>query len=205
MVDKIKQHPKVIGLFCIATLVLVAGLAVAYWPTSPPPMPDSMDDVKTLLASNKYERLSKAQKEPYQERAREIMSTANGEQKRDLMKDESTRDATREMFKQMILAKAKEFALADDNRKQQMIQEAQPMMKAMGGGRRGPGGGKPGGDKAGGDKADRPEPTEEQLKEREERMRKGQEWMEDMVNTGNGQEMALMHEYMRAVRGDKKR
>ena len=84
MVDKLKNNPKVMALLGVAAVVLIVGLAITYWPTSPPAMPETMDDVKALLAADKYAKLSKAQKQPYQERAREIMSSADGEARRDL-------------------------------------------------------------------------------------------------------------------------
>ena len=82
-----------------------------------------------------------------------------------------------------------------------MIAEDRARFESFGG-RGGPGGGpggprgEGGGDRSG-ERGDRPEPSEE---ERAERRARHESRIEQWVNEGNGQEWALIREYMQQVR-----
>ena len=200
MSTSLKEHPKVLALVIVAALVFSAGVAYTYWPTGMPDMPETMEDVPALLESRAYANLNPEQRRPYVQRVSELMRTSDREQRRELMQSsEESRDAMRDMFKQMMVDRAKQFALADAATRAQMIAEDRAKMEAMGGRRGGPGGGRPGGEggENGGDRGDRPEPTEE---EKAERRKKHENMIEQWVNEGNGQEWALIREYMQRVR-----
>lgn len=201
MVSRLKEHPKVLALVVFAAVVLGAGLAYTYWPTSQPAIPETMADVPTLLESRAYANMTPAQRRPYVERVSELMSNSDGEQRRAVMQNsEQSRDAMRDMFRQVMVDRAKQFALADAVARQQMIIEDRARMESMGG-RRGPGGGERPSGEGGGERSegrgDRPEPTEEEKAERRE---KHESRIEEWVNEGNGQEWALVREYMQQVR-----
>lgn len=62
-----------IGLPVLAAVVLMLG-GYAAWRMTPPAMPDTVDDVETLFASSRYQRLSKAEQRPYLEHVNEMWS-----------------------------------------------------------------------------------------------------------------------------------
>ena len=208
MAANLKEHPKVLTLVAVSAIVLIIGLAYTYWPVRMPDMPETMEDVPALLESKSYANLSKEQRRPYVQRVSELMRTSDREQRRAMMQNstEESRDAMRDMFREQMLERVKAFALADAATQAKMIAEDRARFEAMGGGRRGPGGegrgprgeGGEGGERGGdGSRGDRPEPTEE---ERAERRAEHQSRVEDWVNEGNGQEWALIREYMQRVR-----
>lgn len=181
--DKLKEHPRVLVLVIVAAAVLVGGLAYALWPTSPPPMPETMADVKALLEDKSYQNLSREQKRPYVQRVSELMRDSDRDDRRGLADSEQSRDAMRDMFRQMMVDRVRQFALADEAQRQQMIAEDRARMEAMRGNR--------------GDRGDRPELTED---ERQQRQEEHETRVEDWVNEGNGQEWALMREYWSQIR-----
>jgi len=207
MSSNLKEHPKVIALAIVAAVVLGAGLAYTYWPTGQPTMPETMEDVPALLESRAYANLSPEQRRPYVQRVSELMRNSDHEQRREVMQSsDASRDAMRDMFKQIMVDRAKQFALADAATRAQMIAQDREKMQQFGkrGGPGGPRGGEGGrggqGSENGGDRGDRPEPTEE---ERAERRKQHESKIEQWVNEGNGQEWALIREYMQHVRPKK--
>lgn len=196
MGSNLKEHPKVLALVIFAAVVLSSGLAYTYWPTGMPTMPETMADVPTLLESRAYANLTPEQRRPYVERVSELMRESDREQRRAVMQNsEQSRDAMRDMFRQMMVDRAKQFALADDATRAQMITEDRARMEAMRG-RREPGGERPRGEE-GGERGDRPERTEEENQARRE---EHESRIEHWVNEGNGQDWALMREYMQQLR-----
>lgn len=197
MAGKLKEHPKVLALVVVSAIVLAVGLAYTYWPTGLPTMPETLDDVPALLESKAYANLSREQRRPYVARVSELMRSSDREQRRAVMQDsEQSRDAMRDMFRQMMLDRAKQFALADAATRAQMLAEDRARMESMGG-RRGPGGERRGDGAGGGERGDRPELSEEEKAERRE---KHEQMVEQWVNEGNGQDWALIREYMQQVR-----
>lgn len=197
MSSNLKEHPKALALVVFAAAVLSAGMAYTYWPAGTPPMPESMEDVPALLESEAYKNLSPELRREYVLRVQELMKSADREQRREVMGSDASRDAMRDMFKQMMVDRAKQFALADEATRRQMIAEDRARMEQMGG--RGGPGGRPGGEGRGGERGDRPEPTEQ---EKAERRDKRESQIEQWVNEGNGQEWALIREYRQQLRQD---
>lgn len=202
MSSKLSEHPRVVGLIVVAVIVLGGGLAFTYWPTTPPPLPETAEDVKALLNSKAYTQLTREQKRPYVQRVSELMRSGVGPSRRDLSDSEQARDNARDMMRQMMLDRARQFALADEATRQQMIEQDRKRMQAMRAARGQRGdrreGGPPGerGQERG-ERGDRPKPTEQ---EKQQRREEHESRVEQWVNEGNGQEWALMHEYMRQVR-----
>lgn len=202
MAGKLKEHPKVMALLAVSVLVLGAGLAYTYWPTAMPNMPESLEEVSGLLDSKAYANLTREQRRPYVQRVSELMRSADEAQRREVMQGGGdVRRAMMESRRAEILERAKLFAIADAATKRQMIAEDRARFEAMGG-RGGPGGGPPGGGEGrggerSGDRGDRPEPTDE---EKAERRARHESRIEQMINEGNGQERALIREYMMHVR-----
>lgn len=172
MSGKLKEHPRVMALVFVSAAVLVSGLAYTSLSSEPRPRP--------------VEHASMPMQLPDREQRREMMRNGG-----------ASRDAMREMFRQMMVDRAKQFALADDATRAQMIIEDRARMDQMGG-PRGPGGAQ-NQDRARGD-GDRPEPTDEQKQERRE---KHESRIEQWVNEGNGQDWALIREYRDQLRPSK--
>ncbi|MGB0766526.1 MAG: hypothetical protein ACPGYV_02315 [Phycisphaeraceae bacterium] len=200
MLEPLRDHPRVVALAVFAAAVLSAGLAYTYWPTPPPAMPETMADVPRLLESRAYANLSRDERRPYVQRVSELMAASDRDERRAVMSgSEQSRDAFREGMRQMMLDRAKQFALADPATREQMIRQDRALFQQMRG-RGGPGGPggrdrNPSGDTSG--RGDRPELSDE---EKEERREKHETMIEQWVNEGNGQEWALMREYMQQVR-----
>lgn len=203
MASNLREHPKVLALLVVSIVVLCVGLGYTYWPTGMPDMPETMEDVPALLESRAYKNLSREQRRPYIDRVSELMQTSDREQRRAMMENSSddSRHAMRDMFRQQMLERAQLFALADNATRRQMIAEDRARFESFGG-RGGPGGGpggprgEGGGDRSG-ERGDRPESSEE---ERAERRARHESRIEQWVNEGNGQEWALIREYMQQVR-----
>lgn len=175
MSGSLKEHPKVMALVAVSAVVLVAGLAYTGWTSE--------------------------RRRPNVEHASEPMQLPDREQRREMMQNSGqSRDAMREMFRQMMVDRAKQFALADQATRAQMIIEDRARMEQMGG-RRGPGDTRnQNGTRGDGERGDRPEPTDEQKQERRE---KHESRIEQWVNEGNGQEWALIREYRDQLRPSK--
>lgn len=203
MSNRLREHPKVLVLVALSAVVLSVGLAITFWPTGAPAMPETMAEVPALLESRAYRDLSPQARRPYVERVAELMGQSDRQQRRAVMQgSDESRDAMRDMFRQMMSDRAKQFALADPATREQMLIEDRARMESMGG-RGGPGGGRPGGEDGdqrganGPARGDRPERTEAEQAQRRERR---EDMIEQWVNEGNGQEWALIREYMQQLR-----
>lgn len=76
---------------CPLLAVVALGLGGYFaWVMTPPAMPQTVDDVESLFASRRYQRLSKAEQVPYLEHVNEMWSE---------MKDEADRRRLRAFFK----------------------------------------------------------------------------------------------------------
>lgn len=223
MAESFKDSPVAKALVCIAAAALiVTGSYIAWfnWLEPAPEMPETMEDVQTLFASDAYARLSTEQRQPYQERAREIMRETGWQESRALMSSEETHDAMRQMmtdaFEQRrveMTQRARDYALADASTRERMIQEE--LARPRGGWGGGGGGGPRGGDRSGGGErtgsgertgggerggwggGDGQGPSEEQRAAFRAEM---EERIEGWVNEGNGQDQALVREFREAVR-----
>ena len=103
-------------------IIIVAGIVLAFgvlscggyavWLTQPPAMPETVEDVESLMVNERYLRMSNAEKRPYQERMNEMWGKLNDEDKKRLKKflkdNADARQAAgtqfmRDMYTNMIL------------------------------------------------------------------------------------------------------
>ena len=106
-----------------------------------------------------------------------------------MKKSEMSGQAARDLYMQMLVERARQYALADEATKRQIIQEDRAKMK-------GKGRDKPGQKEANGKNRGKPEPAKDEkarLHEKHEQM------FEEWVNEGNGQEEALIYEYLQQL------
>lgn len=93
---------KLVLLPVIALTVLTFGGYQA-WLRTPPAMPETADDVESLLNSPRYARLSNVEKRPYQERMNEMWGSLSKEDRKWLGEQlEDNPDARQEAFEQGI-------------------------------------------------------------------------------------------------------
>jgi hypothetical protein len=187
MLSKLKENKKVTLLATVAVVALLGGGLYA-WYVLPPAMPTTVEEATALLKSDRFQRLSAHEKRDYHDRIAELFGPLDRDHRRQLMRDRELRDAGRDMFRQMMLQRARAFALADEAGREAMIAEDLARMEAMRGQRPRP---------EQGERPPRPERSEE---ERAERRRDRQDQIEDWVNNGNGQDWALIREYWQNIR-----
>lgn len=193
MSNALRDHPKVIALLVAAFIIFAGGITYTLWPTTLPPMPETMQDVKTLVESDAYARLTPEQRRPYVRRVSELTRTISRDERRSLDLSDQGRSAMRDAWRTQMLERARQFAVASPAEQERMIQE-ELARRAQSGRNRG----RPGGDASpGGNRPDRPQLTEQ---EQADRLAQTQSRIEQWVNEGSAQEMALVHEFMRRVR-----
>jgi len=184
MLDQIKDHKKLAVLITVAVAALLGGGLYA-WYLMPPPMPTTVEEATALLKSDRFQRLGAHEKRDYHDRIAELFGPLDRDQRRQLMRDHDLRDARRDMFRQMMVQRARAFALADEAKREAMIAEDRARFEAMRERRPRP------------EQGERPERSEEQ---RAERGRERRDRIEDWVNNGNGQDWALIREYWQHIR-----
>lgn len=96
------KHIKLVILPVLALMAIVIGGYQA-WLRTPPAMPETVDDVESLLNSPRYVRLSNADKRPYQERMNEMWGGLSKEDRKWLGEQlEDNPDARQEAMEQGI-------------------------------------------------------------------------------------------------------
>lgn len=102
---------KLIVLSTLAVAALSLGCYQA-WLRTPPAMPQTVDDVESLLNSARYTRLSNAEKRPYQERMNEMWGSLSKDDRKLLgerlednpeARQEAFEQGMRTMYKTMII------------------------------------------------------------------------------------------------------
>ena len=171
---------KVAAGLAVALLVLVAGAAGA-WYLTPPPMPTTIAEADALVASPRFHRLSKDQREPYLDVIREQFGSLDPKQRRAMRGSEAARAArSRERDERMAAFSVMTY------------EERQAMESPWGGrgGRGSGGGGGPGGPRpeGGADRGDRGDrgPSRDRLSDR--------------MQNGNAQTMANIGEMVNQMR-----
>lgn len=97
-----KRHLKIILLSVFSISAIGAGGYFAYLRV-PPPMPETADDVESLLSSARYTRLSNAEKRPYQERMNEMWGGLSSDDRQGLRESlQDNPDARQQAFEQGI-------------------------------------------------------------------------------------------------------
>lgn len=171
-------------------LVLVAGGvvigAVDYLLVNrPPPMPQDLDEATEVLHSRAFARLPDDRKLVYGERVRELMESADDEQRQAFVERVELNDAVHDMRAAMMVRWARQFAQAPPEQREAILDGFVQKMQAG----KGPG---PGG---------RPdaELTGEQRAKRDARRREGIDKMREMAATGNPQDAAYIQEFFKAL------
>lgn len=196
-----------VGLLMLVAVGVLSGGGYWWWLNTPPAMPQTADQAKSLLTSARFRQLSPERQEDYLERIRELLRDVPADERRalmrDLFRDEQTRETMFETMREQMVMRARRFAVADEAEQKlminQMIVQMQAMRAMFGGGRRG------------GDDANetRPEPTAEEQAEREQRRAERRQEMNRRVEqeaaTGNPQDTELVVSMMRAVRQEMQR
>lgn len=185
---KLLEHKFTIAL-SVAALAILSGGGYWAWSHSPPPMPETIEEAEALVKTARFQNLSKDEKRIYNERFLEMFGTLDRDKRRELMATREMRDAGRDAFRQRMLDRAREFAMADPAQQDAMLAEDMARM-AQWRGQRGP---RP-------ERTPEDQLTEEQKQEREQRRQDRQNRMEDWINEGNGQDNNLMREYWRRFR-----
>lgn len=192
-------------------LGVLSGGAYAWWLGTPPPLPTTLDESITTLTSARYQRLTEEQKEPYLEQARRLTESLSPDERRSqwekMRQNPEQQRAMREAQGDMMLLRAKEFAMADPIRRTQIVDQAIGMMEMGRGATTRPA--REGGDRAARannpDRPDRPEMSEEErAKQREKRMAEGKSRIQKRIEKGNPQRQAYMSEFFKAVRERRK-
>ncbi|MEM6550898.1 MAG: hypothetical protein AAF750_01990 [Planctomycetota bacterium] len=190
------------GLIALAVASLT-GAGYYFWMVSPPPMPDTIEEARAVMVSDRYARLPEERKRAYQERFVQIVRELP-EQERDqvfaqMREDPEFRDAAREARRAEMIARIREWWEAPVDQRDAIMDRQLAEQAGRRGGR--PGGG--GGGGGGGDRPQRPDDTrtdEQREADRAERRNRLRERIEDSFSNGNPQEQAMMGEYFRSRR-----
>ena len=127
---------KVAGLAVASLAILVAGIATA-WYLTPPPMPTTLEQSQALAQSIRFHRLSDEQKQPYLDRIREQFGSLDRDARRALLnEDERLRTLMRSAWFQMFEQRVRQFGLADQEERRQMVEQFSQMRRRSGPDRR---------------------------------------------------------------------
>ncbi|MEM6391781.1 MAG: hypothetical protein AAF797_03325 [Planctomycetota bacterium] len=191
----------VAGVLITLAIASLTGAGYYFWSITPPAMPETIEEARAVMVSDRYARLPEERKRAYQERFNQLYRELPQEQRqavREQMRDDPVfRDAAGEARWAAMVMRAREWWVAPPEQRDAIMDRHLDEW----GQRRG---GRPGGDGAsGGQRPPRSEDTrteeqrEAQRAERRTRMREG---IEDRFSNGNPQEQAMIGEYFRARR-----
>ncbi|QDU71308.1 hypothetical protein [Mucisphaera calidilacus] len=182
--ERLRKYGIPTGAALLAILSLCVG-SYLWWSMQMPAMPETPDDVRAMLEDSRLRHLSPDRREAYAQKAFAIVSSMEGDQRGELFgalrENQMARDNMRMMMQQMMVDRARAYALADEAEREQILADSVERMRAMrppGGGR--PEGGRPEGNRGGG--GDR------------------QSRFMDRAATGNPQHGQMMREFFQAMR-----
>ncbi len=183
-----KRNILVLVLVLVASGVLGAGIYVTRLVT-PPPMPQTIDDALAVIKSPRFTRLPVDRKLSYAERFRQLVRDLDEQQRRQLWEqfrqDEALRQAQRDLMQQMMIERARQFAMAGEAQRQQILDQFIGRMQAG----RGRWGGR-------GDRERTPEEQQRRDQWRDRMMTS----MQERAATGNPQHDAYVGEFFKAMR-----
>lgn len=176
----------------------LAGAGYYFWYVSPPEMPDTIEEARVVLTSDRYTRLPEERKRAYQERFVQLVRELPEEQRRavreQMQADPVFRNAAGEARRAEMIARIREWWEAPEDQRD-AIMDRQIAEQEQRGGRRGGGPGQGG--------PPRPDDTrtdEQREADRAERRNRLRDRIEDQFSNGNPQEQAMMGEYFRSRR-----
>jgi hypothetical protein len=165
------------GVIAVAAVLALAAAGFAAWYFTPPLLPENVEQAKAVLTSPRFERLNKADKQPYYDTIREQFGSLDRDERRRMMEeDEKLRNAMGDAMKNTMEAWGRQWILASD--------EERAAMEGLWGRGRGNAERPP--------REDRPEPTEEEKAERQSR---GRERMNAFMSNGSGQSSQIIGEF----------
>ncbi len=181
------------GVLAVVAAGVLSGGIYVWWLFTPPPMPQTVDEARAVLTSSRFANLSSDRQADYARRIRELLVDLDDEQRQaffdQVRADEELRKTLRDVQRQMIIDRAKRYALADELEKQLILDELMAefmQMRSMWARRRA---------------EDRQPMTEEQRAERREQRRNEMiERMGESAATGNPQHGPLVGQMMRDLR-----
>lgn len=182
-------------------LVAIGAVTLGVWAfqrARPLPMPRTTEQAIAVLKSDKFDRLSNARKEQISSEARRLLADLPDDQRRELFRDDESRDAMRNLMEASFEEASRKYARGEDL---DAIRRGMGFPGGPGMGRPpGTRGDRPPGDGARPDRGDRPEPTPE---ERAQRMAQFQQRMANYFNSGSAQSSALRQEFFKRMRAER--
>lgn len=163
--ERRKRRLKIGAISLGAVVVLVGGSGMA-WYFTPPALPGTIEEARAVVESPRYERLSKAQKQPYLDVIREQFGSLDRDARRAMMdENEQMRDALRASRDAEREAFTKAYVLATPQEREEMVPERDA---GRGDRPRGapPEGGPEGGDRGGDGGGERRGPSNERVNDR---------------------------------------
>lgn len=125
-----------VGLLVATGVAVLTGGVYATWLMTPPGMPTTAEEAAEMLTSARFQRLPIERKEAYIARMRELISEMDDEQRRAFFEanrdNDELREVTREVFQEVVMNRAREYAAADPNVRLAMLDETIDEMLAAG-------------------------------------------------------------------------
>lgn len=198
-----------LALTLMVVAIASAGFGGYYlWMTTPPDMPEDVDDVLALVESKRFKRLPTSRKMDYVEPMRKIRQSMTPEQRehvRERMKDDTElRESMSAVGRAFMYERARQFATADVDERRAMLDQIINMFEMSGFGRRGSrpradgngdgsnrGVGHGGGDASRGGRSD----AERQARRRDRATR-----FQERMEHGHPQRQAYIGEFFKALR-----
>lgn len=170
----------------VLALGVLGGGAFMAWQNRPVSLPGNAGEAVAMINSGRIDRLDEQRRAQYLAEAGRLLRDLPDEQRRDLVRDETNREAMMDIREAMMDDMVRRFARGED---------IEPPWA------RGRRNGQPRGERPGGPPGDREELSEE---EREERRRERTEMMRERISSafesGNSQSVALRGEFFKRMR-----
>lgn len=191
---------KIIGtsaLAVVAAAVLTTGIYMV-WLRIPPAMPENLDDAALVLSSSRFQRLPADRKLAYAERMRELAMDADEAERRAFWDqargNEELRQEMRDIMREQLIQRARQYALATEAERDQMIFQMMADFQQMRGQWRQ-------NRENQNEQSPREEMTEKERAERRaERRERMVDSMEHTAATGNPQDQQLVVEMFQSIR-----
>lgn len=169
-----------IGLLVVAGAASLVGGSYYTWLLNPPKLPKTAAEGLALIGSARYERMPDYRKAEYLDRTAQLMQELRPEEHQELRSDLNPGDL-RQFWQQRMMQRVLEFANADPQHRNRLLDEAIAQSGRWRGQHRG-----------------RSEGNDEQDRTRRQGVFRSR--MQEHIQKGNPQTGALMGEYFRAVR-----
>lgn len=165
-----------------------------WWLTTPPPMPQTMEQAVAVFQDPRFANLSKQRQADYRRQSRQLYEELDTEAKkqwRDVIRDDpEAREAVRDAMREQMLDKAREFAVADEAERTKVLDQTINVMIAA--------------ETAAKFRSPRKEAkpeelTDEQRARRDERREAGRKRIQTLIENGDPQRQAYVGEFFKAL------